>query len=352
MNFACDTAIYIGRFQPFLNTHLAQVRHALTLAPRCLVVIAGARQARSPRNPLSRQQRADLIDAALSPDEKARVHIVATRDDNDAERWSLSVRAKLFAAFPDTASSGTTIVVCEPGCRFHALTWAMEDSTSPAAPTQTPLREQLYEAGTGAHALLQASSLLAPGTEGLIDEWLSSDEFSRTAEEWQALKSMRAEWDGSPYTPIFVTVDAVVRCAGHVLLIRRGHQPGKGLYALPGGFLEAEEPVLASAIRELAEETGLNVTRAALHKALRQVKVFDDPWRSQLGRVLTHAHFFDLPLQTVPTILAGDDAAEAFWTAEGDLAGLEEYFHDDHFLILDHFLRIIRSDDTQPDSVR
>jgi len=88
------------------------------------------------------------------------------------------------------------------------------------------------------------------------------------------------------------------------------------------------------------------VTRAALQRALKGVRVFDDPWRSQRGRVLTHAHFFDLPDHTLPAILAGDDAAEAFWIEERRLAALEEHFHDDHFLILDHFLRIIRSDDT------
>src|SRR5690606_8914365 len=120
MNFACDVAIYIGRFQPFLNTHLLQIRHALTLAPRCLVVIAGARQARSPRNPLNRQQRADLIDAALTPEEKARVHIAAVRDDNDGERWSRNIRAQLSAAFLDAAAQGTSLVDCAPGRYFHA----------------------------------------------------------------------------------------------------------------------------------------------------------------------------------------------------------------------------------------
>lgn len=350
MNLSCDVAVYIGRFQPFLNAHLAQLRHALSLAPRCLLVVAGARQARSPRNPLSCQERMELVQAALTQEEKARIRITAIRDDNDAERWSRDIRARLLQAFPD-AAQGAAMVVSEPGCHFPALTWAMEEGTSPA-PGEPPVRERLFEAGAGAADLLQDPELLAPGTESLMRNWLSSEAFARTADEWQALRRMRAEWDGSPYTPIFVTVDAVVRCAGRVLLIRRGRAPGKGLYALPGGFLEPEEYVLESAMRELAEETGLNVTRAALHRALKGVRVFDDPWRSQRGRVLTHAHFFDLPGDTLPAILAGDDAAEAFWTEESQLAALEEHFHDDHFLILDHFLGIIRSDDTPARDVK
>ena len=58
-----------------------------------------------------------------------------------------------------------------------------------------------------------------------------------------------------------VTVEAIVFCtfpAGRkVLLIQRGQEPGKGLWAAPGGFLELDEEMEDGAARELAEETGL-----------------------------------------------------------------------------------------------
>ena len=97
------------------------------------------------------------------------------------------------------------------------------------------------------------------------------------AAEWQALARGRAQWAGSPYPPVFVTVDAVIRCQGRVLLIRRGQAPGLGLLAVPGGFLEQRDTVYQSAVRELEEETGLAMLEPALRQCLKAVTVFDRP---------------------------------------------------------------------------
>jgi ADP-ribose pyrophosphatase YjhB (NUDIX family) len=59
--------------------------------------------------------------------------------------------------------------------------------------------------------------------------------------------------------PRLVVSTIPVTEAGHVLLIRRGFEPGRGLWAQPGGFLEVDETVTEGAIRETLEETGLHV---------------------------------------------------------------------------------------------
>ncbi|MDR2881483.1 MAG: NUDIX domain-containing protein, partial [Azoarcus sp.] len=129
-----------------------------------------------------------------------------------------------------------------------------------------------------------------------------------------------------------------VTVAGHVLLVRRRHPPGKNLWAIPGGFLEGRERLLQGAIRELKEETGLAVTDAELAKACRAVAVFDHPDRSQRGRVITHAHWFDLPLPALPPVAGADDAAEARWFPIAGLPGMETELFEDHFVILDGIL--------------
>ena len=58
------------------------------------------------------------------------------------------------------------------------------------------------------------------------------------------MAAYKARWRTAPYAPIFCTVDALVQTGGHVLLVRRGGYPGKGLWALPGGFLEPRERLL------------------------------------------------------------------------------------------------------------
>ena len=75
-----------------------------------------------------------------------------------------------------------------------------------------------------------------------LRSWVQLPFLEKLREEWAELVEEQAKWATAPYPPVFVTVDAVVRIAQQVLLIRRGHSPGKGLLALPGGFIEQITP--------------------------------------------------------------------------------------------------------------
>jgi len=81
-----------------------------------------------------------------------------------------------------------------------------------------------------------------------------------------------------------VTVDLVVLTPVDdrldILLIRRGHEPFKGRWALPGGFVDIDEPVEIAACRELAEETGLHLPQPSPRSALRTSRVWMDQLRS------------------------------------------------------------------------
>ena len=79
---------------------------------------------------------------------------------------------------------------------------------------------------------------------------------------------------------------------------------------------------------------------AALRAALQSVAVFDHPDRSQRGRTITHAHYFDLGNAPLPAVRADDDALQAEWIPVGQIAALEAEFFEDHFHMLDHFLQI------------
>ena len=131
-----------------------------------------------------------------------------------------------------------------------------------------------------------------------------------------------------------------VASAGCVLLIRRGGHPGKGLWALPGGFVEQGERLLAGAMRELHEETSIAMLDSSLAAALVAVQVFDHPDRSQRGRTITHVHHFDLRSDFLPEVQAADDAALARWVPFAELAAMELAFFEDHFNILDHFFTL------------
>lgn len=73
-----------------------------------------------------------------------------------------------------------------------------------------------------------------------------------------------------PDTPV-VGVGAVVVDAGRVLLVRRGHEPLKGHWSLPGGLLELGESLHAGVVREVREETGLEVEPVELIELLDRI---------------------------------------------------------------------------------
>ncbi|NOZ73398.1 MAG: NUDIX hydrolase [Chloroflexi bacterium] len=113
------------------------------------------------------------------------------------------------------------------------------------------------------------------------------------------------------YPRPMVTVDLVLFTFAEqelrVLLIRRGHEPFAGAWALPGGFVNIDEKLETAAQRELREETGVTGVY------LEQLYTFGDPDRDPRGRVITVAYFGIVGADTAVTLQAGDDAREARW---------------------------------------
>src|SRR5262245_37528809 len=106
-----------------------------------------------------------------------------------------------------------------------------------------------------------------------------------------------------------VTADIVIvsqEIDPRVLLIRRGGEPFKGAWALPGGFLDPDETLATAAKRELREETGVTGV------ILEQLGAFGDPGRDPRGWTVTIAFLAQVNRAAVKP-RAGSDAAEVKW---------------------------------------
>lgn len=112
-----------------------------------------------------------------------------------------------------------------------------------------------------------------------------------------------------PKQDISVTTDSVIFFPNNgdsrVLLVKRKKDPFKGKWALPGGFLEDEEPLEEGAKRELQEETGLKVEN------LKQLKAFGTPGRDPRGRTISIVFYGEIASEE--KVEGSDDAEEAKW---------------------------------------
>jgi 8-oxo-dGTP diphosphatase len=141
-----------------------------------------------------------------------------------------------------------------------------------------------------------------------------------------------AGYDPRTFPAFAVTVDVVILTMSegvlHVLLVRRGQEPFKGMWASPGGFKRPDETLDEAARRELAEETGVDVP-----SLLTQFGAYGDPGRDPRMNVVTVGYL--AVLRDVGPVVAGTDAAQAALVPASEI--LEERIE----LAFDH-LQIVR----------
>jgi 8-oxo-dGTP diphosphatase len=146
------------------------------------------------------------------------------------------------------------------------------------------------------------------GTPFLYGKYTPSDE-----EEKKYLDNYNSDkWKKASNTAD-IAVFAVSESALELLLVRRGGYPYRGMYCLPGGFINMDESLYETAQRELCEETGIKGV------PLLQVASYGETGRDPRGRCIT-ALYTALVDKNDVTARAGDDADDARWTVITDYA--------------------------------
>ena len=149
-------------------------------------------------------------------------------------------------------------------------------------------------------------------------------------------------YDPRAFTPFAVTVDivlmTVVERELRVLLIRRGKEPYKDAWALPGGFVHPDEDLADAAARELLEETGIGHERSRLE----QLGTYGNPGRDPRMRVVTVAHWTIVPrLDQVPK--GGSDASHAELIPVAEIQSDRVPLAFDHRRIVDDAVESLRA---------
>ena len=347
-DFKYDFLVFIGRFQPFHKGHEKVIKDGLKNSKNVIILCGSSYQPRSLRNPWMVAEREVMIRSCFDDAENKRIITAPLMDVayND-ELWIKNVQETVKGL----VSSYHAQLHVEPklGLIGHSKDhtsyylslfpqWDSLEVENFKGISSTPIREDLFNNSYDASSM--ANDLLPQNVNSLLNNFLETDDYINLKNEYHFLKKYKEGWDKAPYPPIFVTADAVVVQSGHILLVERKAFPGKGLYALPGGFVNQNEKLEDACIRELKEETKLKIPLPVLKGSIVKSELFDDPHRSARGRTITNAFHISLtPDKALPKVKGSDDAKHAFWLPLHKLDPSKMF--EDHYFIIQKMLGTI-----------
>jgi bifunctional NMN adenylyltransferase/nudix hydrolase len=307
-----DATVFIGRFQPYHISHHATVSAALERSDRVIILVGSVFGPRSPRNPFTYQERRDMIMMSIPPEQRSRVLVRAIFDwTYMGNRWLIETKkvvndclTELGLKKPSIALIGHKKDASSYYLNMFSPDWASIDVDNHMDISGTHIRNAYFSnicemwLRSQAHHENEPSEprdhVLSAPVHGFLTEFAKTAEYKLCAAEIQFDIDNHAVYASLPYPPVFVTVDAVVVHRGKILLVKRRALPGKGLWALPGGYLMKDRTLLDSMLIEVKEETNIKVPPSVLLGSIVWHREFDDPFRSSRGRVITHAYMIHL----------------------------------------------------------
>ena len=337
--------VFLGRFQPFHNEHKDNVEKALLLSEKVIIGIGSSNIARSPKNPWTFDERKKMILESFNKAKRERLIVIGIPDlMYQNEQWCSDTQKLVHQAVLQNIEGNTAhnylsgfqdqklgIIGClKDNSSFYLKLfpqWKLEELPYKNNLDATVIRKKFFESKW-------FKDDVPRGTFNVLDQ-MDLTVFEFIKDEIQSYQKYKDIWSSAPYPPTFVTVDSCVIQSGHILLVKRKFTPGKGLYALPGGFLNQDETIETAMIRELREETGLKVPEQVLIGSITKSMVFDDPNRSLRGRTITHAYLIHLKTGfDLPHVRGQDDAEKAFWMPLSEFHMNENLFFEDHQFII------------------
>lgn len=333
-----DTLVLIGRFQPLHSAHLEIIKRATALTDQLIVIVGSAKQPRTYKNPFTFEERRAMIKSATAG-LSMQVHVEPNTDTiyND-QAWAVRVQG-IVSKYRVLGGAGVGIIGHKKDDSSFYLDmfpqWGYENVDEIEPLSAVNIRDLYFKDAVNYKFI---KGVLPETTYDFLLDFAHTDEYRQIIREREFITEHNKQYAGLKYPPIFSTADAVVIQSGHVLMIRRRAEPGKGLWALPGGYVNArtDKTVEDAAIRELREETQIKVPAPVLRGSIVRSRVFDAIDRSPRGRIITHAFFIQLPDGELPRVKGSDDAEKARWVPIAEVKS-EECF-EDHYEIIQHFL--------------
>jgi bifunctional NMN adenylyltransferase/nudix hydrolase len=334
-----DTLVLIGRFQPLHNAHLEIVKRATALCQKLVIVVGSANQPRTYKNPFTFEERAQMIryaTAGLSIQISIEPNIDTIYND---QAWA--VRVQQAVAKHTTAGDKVGIIGHKKDESSEYLDffpqWELEEVEEIEPLSAVNIRDLYFKRNAN---MSFVKGVVPQSTYDFLIEFKDTPAYEQIIREREFVETYKKQYASLPYPPIFSTADAVVVQSGHILLIKRRAEPGRGLWALPGGYVNAntDKTVLDAAIRELREETMIKVPAPVLRGSIKASRVFDAIDRSPRGRIITHAFYIQLPDGELPKVKGSDDAEKAKWIPLSEVTS--DIMFEDHYQLIQELVGI------------
>ena len=327
--------VYIGRMQPPTKAHIATIKKALELSDRVIVLLGSSNQPRTIKNPWNHYERASMILNELPPECSGRICFKRLSDFRYNDQEWVSEIQKIVKTETSGYNSKIGIIGYKKDQSSYYLNyfpqWDFIEVDNIQDINATEVRNHYFMDNFFSW---RDYDLISSELKSYLQKWSNSEAYKSLKSEYNCINEYKSAWKNSPYPPTFVTVDAVVIQSGHILLVQRRAAPGKGLWALPGGFINQNEFIKDAVIRELKEETKIKVPEPVLRGSIIGNSVFDNPNRSLRGRTITHAYAFLLPSGELSKVKGSDDAEKAKWFPIDDVLEMEEFLFEDHLDII------------------
>lgn len=345
--------VFIMRAQPLHLGHKKIIDKALSLADKVIILVGSSNVARSLRNPFTFEERKSMIYSIYPAHSSIIVEPLNDMTYQD-EQWIEQVQAKVLANIEGNHEHLTIhglkdvnigLIGCDKDHSSYYLklfpTWKSEQVEYLDPLNSTSIRKlyftnSIHNWFTNVGMFTSAREEYVPGEiVPFLEKFKKTDTYRYLVEEYDFTENYKKSIQ--QYPRIEHTVDAVVTQSGHVLLIKRRASPGKGQWALPGGFIKPEEKLEEAMLRELREETKIKVPLPVLKGNIVKTKTYDDPHRSDRARIITQAYHIKLPDQTeLPKVKGSDDAEKAKWIPLAEIDPTKLF--EDHIMILKDML--------------
>jgi len=334
-------AVVIMRSHIYHNGHDYLIDEACKIADNVLILIGSINRSRSLANPFSYEERLEMIRPALTGTKSFKCQVKPLNDylyveyDWESEVQRLAHDHAQHLGLPDDIA---LVGHLKDNTSYYLRgfpRWKKHHVDNLDAISATPLREIYFNNAV----YPQVSFANCPtSTNVFLEKFRKTKEYEWLVGHNRSVLAYKNDYKDLPHGINFITGDALVVCHGHLLLIKRRDFPGKDQWALPGGFKNPGEYARDCILRELKEETDINVPPRALEQAYRGKKMFEDPMRDDRGDFTTHVGSFILTDSKLPKVKGMDDAKEARWFPFAQVRRMSKALYADHYFIIQNML--------------